>query len=637
MPNESPEKLDHRSMDITEEKKQQLKQLFPEVFREDTIDFDHLKRVLGEWVDPGKERFGLNWPGKAECMKTIQQPSVATLRPDREESVNFDETDHLFIEGDNLEVLKLLQKSYFDKVKMIYIDPPYNTGNEFIYPDDYKESLDTYLQYTGQKDAEGNWQTTNKETEGRFHSNWLNMMYPRLFLAKNLLREDGAIFISIDDGEVANLRKLCDEVYGEENFVANFIWKSRQIVDSRNKTKVSVDHEYILVYSKNFDKFSFLGKDIDTSKYSNQDNDPRGPWMSNSILGLASASQRPNLHYTLVNPDTGDEFECPPDSGWRYSEETMAKKIEEERILFPSKPDGRPREKKYIRELSSRYTGFSSILNEEAGYTLNGSREVRDLLGKKYFDFPKPTTLLEILIDQGLKEDKDGIVLDFFSGSSSTAHSVLNLNKADGGERKFLMVQLPEPTDEDSEASHAGFKNISDISKERIRRVIQQIKEEQNQDKQLELGDDGEQLKEQDLGFKVFKLTPSNFKVWEAPGVDIDPEKLKEQLDAFADHLNAETEEESILYELVLKSGFSLTANIEKLELSGAAVYNIEDKKLMICLENQLTFELLDAIAEEEPKRFICLDNSFTGKDADALKTNAVQLFKSKGIIFKTV
>lgn len=249
MPNDSPQKIDLRSMNITEEKKQQLKQLFPEVFREDNIDFDHLKRVLGEWVEPGKERFGLNWPGKAECMKIIQQPSVATLRPDRKESVNFDETDNLFIEGDNLEVLKLLQKSYFGKVKMIYIDPPYNTGNEFIYPDNYKESLDTYLKYTGQKDDEGNWQTTNKETEGRFHSKWLNMMYPRLFLAKNLLREDGAIFISIDDNELANLKKLCDEVYGEENYIGQFPWRKRT-AKSDVPFGVSQDYEWVIGYAK---------------------------------------------------------------------------------------------------------------------------------------------------------------------------------------------------------------------------------------------------------------------------------------------------------------------------------------------------------------------------------------------------
>src|SRR5690625_4113599 len=247
MPKETPEKLDLRSMDITDEKKRQLKQMFHEVFREDKVDFDHLKRVLGEWVEPGIERFGLQWPGKADCMKTIQQPSIATLRPDREESVNFDETENLFIEGDNLEVLKLLQKSYFGKVKMIYIDPPYNTGNDFIFPDDYGENLDTYLKYTDQKDEEGEWKTSNRETEGRYHSKWLNMMYPRLFLARNLLREDGVIFISIDDNEVHNLRSLCNDVLGEENFLGTLIWKNST---DNNPTNIATEHEYIHVFAK---------------------------------------------------------------------------------------------------------------------------------------------------------------------------------------------------------------------------------------------------------------------------------------------------------------------------------------------------------------------------------------------------
>jgi len=635
MPKETPEKLDLRSMDITDEKKQQLKQLFPEVFREDKVDFDHLKRVLGEWVDPGKERFGLQWPGKAECMKTIQQPSIATLRPDREESVNFDETENLFIEGDNLEVLKLLQKSYFGKVKMIYIDPPYNTGNEFIYPDNYTESLDTYLKYTGQKDEEGNWQSTNKDTEGRFHSKWLNMMYPRLFLAKNLLKDDGIIFISIDDHEISNIRKVCDEIFGEENFISQFIWKRRQNVDSRSKTGASVDHEYAVCYRKT-DLGKIRGAEKDLDKYSNPDDDPRGDWMSADMTGLATKDQRPNLHYELTDPESGITYECPP-TGWRYEPKRMKELIENDEVIFPSKPDGRPRRKKFQKDLESEYTGFSTIL--KTVYNTQGTREVRGIFDdKEYFDFPKPKDLLKIFIQQGTSnEPKNDIVLDFFAGSCSTAHAVLELNKIENNNRRFIMVQLPEPTNEGTEAYNAGFKNIADIGKERIRRVLKQIKEDQNSDKQLELGEDGEKKNDQDLGFKVFKLTPSNFKVWEAPGVDIDPEKLKEQLDAFSNHLNPENEEESILFELILKSGFPLTANIEKIELEGKNVFNVENGKLMICLAEELTFEVLDAISEKEPQRVICLDNGFTGDDADALKTNAVQLFKSKEIEFRTV
>jgi len=632
---DTPEKLDLRSMDITDEKKKQLKQLFPEVFREDKVDFDHLKRVLGDWVDPGKERFGLQWPGKAECMKTIQQPSIATLRPDRGESVNFDDTENLFIEGDNLEVLKLLQKSYFGKVKMIYIDPPYNTGNEFIYPDNYSESLDTYLKYTGQKDTEGNWQSTNKDTEGRFHSKWLNMMYPRLFLAKNLLKDDGIIYISIDDHENPNIRKVCDEIFGEENFISQFIWKRRQNVDSRSKTGASVDHEYVICYRKT-ELGTIRGADKDLDKYSNPDNDPRGDWMSADMTGLATKDQRPNLHYELTDPDSGITYVCPP-TGWRYEPKRMKELIENDEVIFPSKPDGRPRRKKFQKDLESEYTGFSTIL--KTVYNTQGTREVRAIFDEKeYFDFPKPKDFLKILVQQGTSsEAKDEIVLDFFAGSCSTAHAVLELNRIDKNSRKFIMVQLPEPTVEETEAYTAGFKNIADIGKERIRRVINQFEEAQAKDKQLELGEeDGNEI-EQDLGFKVFKLTPSNFKVWKAPGVDIEPEKLKEQLDSFSDHLNPENEEESILFELVLKSGFALTANIEKEELAGKIVFNVENGRLMICLDKDLTFDVLDAIAEKEPHRVICLDNGFTGADADSLKTNAVQLFKSKEIEFRTV
>ena len=331
-------KMDLRSLDVTAEKRDELKaclaQTFPEVFAEGSIDFDQLKRVLGEWVDPGKERFGLNWPGKAECMKIIQQPSVATLKPVRSDSVNFDETDNLFIEGDNLEVLKLLQKAYFGKVKMIYIDPPYNTGNEFIYPDNYAETLDTYLSYTSQADDQGRRFSTNSETTGRYHSRWLNMMMPRLYLAKNFLREDGLIFISIDDNEVHHLRTLMDDIFGAESWLGTIIWKRRQVADNRNITNVSVDHEYMLCYGHPAARL--FGSEKDLSKYKNPDNDPRGSWMSDNLTGLANKEQRPNLHYDIVDPETGHRYPPLASRGWAYGPETMARMIEEKRILWPS-------------------------------------------------------------------------------------------------------------------------------------------------------------------------------------------------------------------------------------------------------------------------------------------------------------
>lgn len=641
MPKETPEKLDLRSMDITDEKKQQLKQLFPEVFREDEVDFDHLKRVLGEWVDPGKERFGLQWPGKAECMKTIQQPSIATLRPDRQESVNFDETEHLFIEGDNLEVLKLLQKSYFGKVKMIYIDPPYNTGKEFIYPDNYTESLDTYLKYTGQKDAEGNWQSSNKETEGRYHSKWLNMMYSRLFLAKNLLKEDGVIFISISDHEVAHLRKILDELFGEENFEGHIHWRRRFNQPNDPTKMIGLVAEHILAYAKNSKvlKEKGVGKLDVTGSFSNPDDDPRGDWASKP---WKVGSNQSGSRYKITTP-TGKVY----DEEWMGEEKTFKSLLEDNRIVFTDGGNGLPRKKYYKFERQEEGQSANNWWDcDQFGHNQGASSYLGDLFKiKNVFDNPKPIELLRSLIQIGNVQEND-IVLDFFAGSSSTADALYRLNYEDGENRKFIMVQLPERIDPDNnehkEAVEFCNKNnlnlkLTEPSKERIRRVIQQINEHQKQDKQLELGEDSNTESKQDLGFKVFKLTPSNFKVWEAPDMDIEPEKLKEQLDAFSDHLNPENEEESTLFELILKSGFPLTANVEKIELDGKNVFNVENGKLMICLAEELTFEVLDAISEKEPQRVICLDNGFTDDNADALKTNAVQLFKSKEIEFRTV
>ncbi|WP_428235173.1 site-specific DNA-methyltransferase [Gracilimonas sp.] len=663
MPNDTPEKLDLRSMDITDEKKQQLKQLFPEVFREDKVDFDHLKRVLGEWVDPGKERFGLQWPGKAECMKTIQQPSIATLRPDREESVNFDETEHLFIEGDNLEVLKLLQKSYFGKVKMIYIDPPYNTGNEFIYPDNYTESLDTYLKYTGQKDAEGNWQSTNKDTEGRFHSKWLNMMYPRLFLAKNLLKDEGAIFVSIADHEFDNLKSILQDIFGEENFIGTIVWKN---ATDNNPTQIAIEHEYVLVFAKNKSSIESAWKnkvsdvkqvliekgDELISKHTDLDKlqEEYSKWFKRNrsqlwpldrykyidFDGIYIGSQsvhnpgKEGYRYDVIHPITKKPCKQPL-MGYRFPESTMENLLKEDKIIFGEDETKIIELKVYAKEYQEK---LSSVIELDSR---SGSYDLKNVFpdSKRLFNNPKPVKFLSSFIPFVLSNDD--IILDYFAGSCSTAHTVLDLNKTDGGNRKFICVQLPEIVDAKSEARKAGFESIADIGKERIRRVIKQIEENQKKDKQLELGEEGEKKNEQDLGFKVFKLTPSNFKVWEAPGVDIEPEKLKEQLDAFSDHLNPENEKESILFELIIKSGFPLTANIEKIELEGKNVFIVEDGKLMICLAEDLSFEVLDAISEKEPQRVICLDNGFIGDDADALKTNAVQLFKSKEIEFRTV
>jgi len=618
-------KIDLRSMGIIEEQKEKLRKLFPEVFTEDKIDFEKLKLTLGKAIEVGKERYRMTWPGKADCFKIIQSSSIGTLKPCREESVNFDNTENLFIEGDNLEVLKLLQKSYYGKVKMIYIDPPYNTGNDFIYPDDYKEDLTTYLQYTGQVDAEGKKFSTNTETEGRFHSKWLNMMFPRLFLAKNLLSDNGVVFISIDDNEVSNLRKICDEIFGEENFVTTMIWKSRQNVDSRSLNGASNDHEYIICYRKS-ELGKIRGKEVDKNKYSNPDNDVRGPWMSSPLDGIATKERRPNLHYTIINLKTGFKYEPSPENGWRFQKSTMQKLINENRILWPNNPTSKPRFKRYLNELQNEYTGFSSVL--DTVFTTQGTRELRTLMKMETLKFPKPAMMNKILIEQGTDISNKDIVLDFFAGSATTAHAVLDLNKEDGGNRKFIMAQLPEICNENSEAYKAGYKTIADIGKERIRRVIKNI--EKKTDQTLFKN------KKIDLGFKVFKLDKSNFKIWDSAQISSDKTSLEKQLELHIDHINYKASQDDILYEILLKAGFNLTTKIEKIKLAGKAVYSIEGGAMIICLEKELTKELIKAMAEKQPGRVICLDRGFSNNDQ--LKTNAVQIMKSKGIDdFRTV
>lgn len=608
--------MNGKSLNITGEKLARLKELLPETFSEGKVDWEKLRAALGGEAEFKDERYHLNWAGKTDAFRVLQLPATATLTPCREESMDFDGSGNLFIEGENLEALKILQKSYFGKVRMIYIDPPYNTGNDqFIYPDRFVESKDAYLKRIGDKDEQGRMTREgmfrkNSRENGHFHSNWLSMIYPRLFLARNLLREDGVIFISIDDNEVHNLRMVMNEIFGEENIVIQLVWKSRQIVDSRNKTNASTDHEYVLVYAKSSEEAKILGKQIDTEKYSNPDNDPRGPWMSNSILGLATASQRPNLHYAICDPDTGAEFPCPPDTGWRYSRETMGQKIADNRIVFPKSPTGRPREKKFFSELKSQFTGLSSVVPEDVGYTLNGTREVRDVMGGRYFDFPKPVSLLRFLARQGAK-NKDDIILDFFAGSCTTAHAVLQLNDEDGGNRQFICIQMPEPCEEKTEAYKSGYKTIADIGKERIRRVIK-----------------SDDLKD---GFKVFKLQKSNFKTWRGEHIR-DEKELEKQLKIHITPLVESAETEHVLYELLLKSGLSLTSEIE----NRGNWFLARDLGATIALALESIDEaIIKTVIARNPQKFITLDHLF--RDNDQLKTNTALLMEDAGIEFQTI
>ncbi|MEO9021408.1 MAG: site-specific DNA-methyltransferase [Ginsengibacter sp.] len=629
------------SLNITEDNLHKLREFFPDVFSENKLDWEKLKATFSNDINFANERYVLNWAGKGDAFKTLQIPTTATLKPLRGESINFDTTKNVFIEGENLEVLKVLQKSYYGKIKCIIIDPPYNTGNDsFIYPDKFKENKADYEKRIGDKDEEGVLMKEglfrkNSKDGGHFHSNWLSMMYPRLFLAKNLLRDDGVIFVHIDDNEVHNLRLLMNEIFGEENFVSSIIWKSRQIVDSRTQNGISNDHEYILVYGKN--NGVLRGKKSDIKKYRNPDNDERGSWMSNSILGLATPSQRPNLHYSIIDPESGNTFAPPSETGWRYSKETMRNKINEKRIVFPSKKDGRPREKKFLKELESEYTGFSSLLSTEVGYTLNGTRELRDILDGNFFPFPKPVSIIKSLIEQGSTKNDEDIILDFFCGSATTAQAVLELNKEDEGNRKFILVQLPEQTDENSEAFKADYKTIADISKERIRRVIKKMKRENEElqnrkDAELNFDDPENQINSEnnssDLSFKVFKLSSSNFKIWH--GDEITEDNLVQQLEVFTDPVNIGSEKENMLFELILKSGYSLTDKIE----SKDKYFSINENELIIALD-EMSEKMIKKIIAAKPKKVITLDNLFAGNDQ--LKTNTVLQMRDARVEFKTI
>jgi adenine-specific DNA-methyltransferase len=633
------EKMKLTSLDIAEQKREQLKlalkELLPEAAGENGIDFDQLKRALGAWVEPGKERFGLQWPGKADCMKIIQQPSVATLKPAREESVNFDETENLFIEGDNLEVLKLLQKSYFGKVKMIYIDPPYNTGNDFIYPDNFAENLDTYLAYTGQVDESGKKFATNTDAVGRYHSRWLNMMYPRLYLGKNLLRDDGAIFISIDDTEVANLRKICDEIFGEENFIANVVWQKKYAV-SNDDPGIAPMHDHIIVYQKTeeFRRNLLPRTEKQLDRYKNLDNDPRGVWSSDNYVSNKSRYERPTLWYPIIHPKTGKEVWPDENAVWRYSKDKHLQIEKENRLYWgPDLSYEKPRIKRFLTEIQDGVVPSTWWEFKEVGHNDEGQKETGELLGKKIFSTPKPVRLLKRILEISTSKGEPQIVLDFFAGSASLAQAVIELNKADGRSVRYVLVQLPEKIEQDTPAAEAGYKTIADIGKERIRRAAKKISTEGKG--QLDLNSDATL----DLGFKVFKLDRSNFKVWEGSVEQI--QNLEQQLSLHVDHIAKASTPEDILYELLLKSGFPLNTKVEKLKMAGKEVFSIEEGALLICLDKELTQPLIDALAEANPLQVICLDEGFKGNDQ--LKANAVQTFKARAqaeeseIVFKTV
>ncbi|MBI4968151.1 MAG: site-specific DNA-methyltransferase [Rhodospirillales bacterium] len=632
------EKLKLHSPDLTKANIDRVAELFPQCVTEARdekgalvrqIDFDLLRQELSATIVEGPaERYQLTWPGKREALLAANAPIAKTLRPCREESVDFDTTRNLFIEGDNLDVLKLLQETYLGKVKMIYIDPPYNTGNDFIYEDSFTSDKSEHDLASAVRDQEGRqlfdaekWKQ-NSLANGRFHSDWLSMMYPRLRLARNLLRDDGVIFISIDDEEAHNLRKVCDEIFGSDNFIAQFVWKARKFTDARAKTNVSTDHEYIVAYAKN-SGFSLKGVGRDESKFSNPDNDPRGDWMSRSILGLATREQRPNLHYDIVEPGTGRTFPPNPSTGWRYSKEKMNELIADGCILFPTNDDGRPREKKFRKEMRSDFIAFRSIIDDI--HTADGTQEIRSLFDSDVFPFPKPAGLIASLVNQVTAEDD--LILDFFVGSATTAQAVMQVNAGDGGKRQFIMVQLPEICVEKSEAFNAGFKTIADIGKERIRRAGKKIK---NESVTLEKAFDllsGPSLPAQpaslDFGFRVLKVDSSNMH-----DIYYRPDEVRQDtlLDTI-DNIKPDRTPEDLLFHVLIDWGLPLDLPIFAESIEGKTVYFVHQDRpdLAACFERGVTEELVKAIAARAPQRAVFRDAGFA---SDSVKINAEQIFK---------
>ena len=641
------EKLNIITAEMAEKNIEMLGQLFPNCLTEKkndegkivkAIDFDKLRQELADSVVEGpEERYQFTWPDKRNAIRLANAPTTKTLRPCREESVDFDNTQNLYIEGDNLDVLKILRENYLGKVKMIYIDPPYNIGNDFVYNDDFSQTSSEYIAESGQFDSDGNRLVLNTESNGRVHTDWLNMMYPRLKVAKDLLSDDGVIFISIDDNEVNNLRKLCDELFGAEKFVSQFIWKSRQNKDNRNISGVSIDHEYILCYTKTSGIRAVKGSERKVDQYSNPDNDPRGPWTSANMAGLLSEDLRPNCHYDLINPVTGINYGRPK-MGWRYDRVTMSRLIEEKRIIWPTTSDGRPRRKAFLYELKDTLPGYSSLVGEDV-YTRMATQEVESLFSDRYFDFPKPVQLIRDFIDQST--NKDSIIVDFFSGSATTAHAVMQLNADDGGQRKFILIQLPENTEERSKAYKAGYKNICEIGKERIRRAGQKILTEvlsgrgcldgtgygvgiDNYEEYVKATGD----RVLDIGFRVLKLDSANEKeVKRTPSeVPVEQGLFDAMLDDMVENIKYDRTPEDLLFQVLPMCNLPLSCKIETKEIDGKCVFIVEDGYLIVCFDDEINENVITEIAKMKPYYFVMRDSSLA---TDNVADNFDQIFSA--------
>ena len=603
------EPVQQQSPDIRQEQVEWLRERFPHVFAEGRIDFDKLRAALGDQVDDRPERYTFSWAGKRDAIRLLQTPSRATLIPDRAQSVSFDATQHLFIEGDNLEVLKLLYKAYFGRVKMIYIDPPYNTGNDFIYRDDYADPLATYLQFTGQADQAGNLLTSNPETGGRYHSAWLSMMYPRLFLARQLLREDGVIFVSIDDHEVHNLRLLMNEIFGEENFVATVIWQ--KIFAPKNTARhLSEDHDYIVMYARSADVWrpTLLPRTASAdARYANPDQNSRGAWSSGDLTARNYYSEG---QYEVTSP-SGRKFQPPRGRYWVVSHNHFMELSRDNRIWWGSHADSMPRLKRFLSEVQQGIVPQTLWEYEDVGHTQEAKKELLDFVPFEFtenvLNTVKPTRLIQRMLQIATAPASGDTVLDFFAGSASTAHAVMKQNHEDDGNRRLIMVQLPEllPTPE------ATVRTIADIGKERIRRVIARLSAETASQLPLDTRPTPE-----DLGFRVFKLGPSHFQPWTG-AAETAPAAYAQQMSLFTDPLAAGWTPEAVIYEVALKEGYGLTCHIEDLHGQGQeGVYRVtdpdRDQTFLISLADTLTADTVAALNLSKDDLFICRDVALT-------------------------
>ena len=622
-------KLDGKTPDLAAENIEQLRQIFPDVFEEGKIDFDKLKQVLGEYVDDEKERYNFTWNGKGKALRLAQTPTTGTLRPCEAESKNWDGTQNLYIEGDNLEVLKLLQKSYHGKIKMIYIDPPYNTGGDFVYPDDFSDSIENYKCITGQVDEDGRRISTNTESSGRYHTDWLNMMYPRLRLARNLLTNDGVIFISIDDNELQNLRKICDEIFGGDQFKGQ-VTRVTGTPTGQGTDSLVKEADYILIYSKTDDYF-FKGIPFSSEdeKIYNQV-DEFGTYLVRPLRktgGEDRREDRPSMYYGVVAPDGTTIYPIAPsgyESRWRCGEERY-RELKSQNLIEWKNIDGEWKvyQKFYLEGRVKQVSNLWAKLEGNKKATI----EVKNLLGNGAFDFPKPVQLLTQILQ--ISCDKQDIILDFFSGSATTAHAVMQLNAEDGGNRKFIMVQLPEPCTDGTEAAKAGYKNICEIGKERIRRAGEKINAEiEEQNAQLKIGE--EPKKVPDIGFKVFKLDNSNLKQWQPDYDDLETTLF----DSISNYVDGRSELD-VVYEIMLKMGMELTWPLETHTIGGKNVYEIGMGALMICLDDHITTEVAEGMValhkelSPETWRVVFKDNGFAD---DSAKVNIKEILKSAGL-----